>query len=172
MAGAVAMTSKARSRQPATPAPARRKNLRATGDSFFEGFTLYWLSVASNTAERGLTQLLQATVELSLPEWRVMLLVGKMPGLSTDAIADKTTMDKSKVSRAIARLGALGYVERTVPKTDRRLNSLAITKSGKRVFERCLEIAETAQADFVSPLSSAEHDTLFALLARLSTQSK
>lgn len=164
------MTPKTRLGQSATPDLIRRKNLRAPGDSFFEGFTLYWLSVASSNAERQLTKSLQATVKISLAEWRVMLLVGKMPGLSTDTIAGKTTMDKSKVSRAIARLAALGYVERSVPNADRRLNSLTITKSGKQIFERCLEVAETMQANFMKPLTPAEHDILFALLARLSTK--
>lgn len=93
------MTPKTRPGQSATPDLIRRKNLHASGDTFFEGFTLYWLSVASSNAERQLTKSLQATMKISLPEWRVMLLVGKMPGLSTDTIAGKTTMDKSKVSR-------------------------------------------------------------------------
>jgi DNA-binding MarR family transcriptional regulator len=140
---------------------------RAEGSSFLDGFTLYWLSVVSSQSDRQLTAMLHDALQISLAEWRVMLMVGKMPGLSTDAIAGKTTMDKAKVSRAIARQTALGYVMRSTLKSDRRLNSVTITNSGKRVFKQCLDVAENAQADFLRSLSATEHGALFELLTRL-----
>jgi DNA-binding MarR family transcriptional regulator len=67
---------------------------------------------------------LESELNLSLAEWRVILIVGEVPHLSTDALAARTTMDKARVSRAIARLVALGHLNREVQDSGRRLIAL------------------------------------------------
>ena len=145
----------------------RRRALERAGSSFLDGFLLYHLSVVSNLSSRVLSDHLDREVGLSIPEWRVILIIGKIPGLSTDQVAARTTMDKTKVSRAIARLAALGYIDRQISDSDLRQNRLEITPSGTSVFERCLVVANNVQSEVLRSLTAAEEKTFLNLLLKI-----
>lgn len=153
-----------------TPKRPKAKPSRAMsreGKSFLDGFLLYHVSVVSHLTGRVLSRHLDREVGLSIPEWRVILIIGKIPDLSTDQVAARTTMDKTKVSRAIARLAALGYITREVSATDRRQNRLEITPKGVPVFERCLAVAENVQAEVLRSLTASETKALFSILTKI-----
>jgi DNA-binding MarR family transcriptional regulator len=151
-----------------SPKAARARQISHKRPTFLDAFTLYRLSVASSVADQLLTDLLKVELRLSLAEWRVMLIVGKVPGLSTDGLAGLTTMDKPRVSRAIARLSALGLLNRETPGQDRRLIALSVTAKGAKVSRKCAEIAQAAQIQFLGRLTAKERSDLFSLLAKLS----
>ena len=134
---------------------------------FLDDFLLYQLSIASGACDRLLTKMLETELDLSLGEWRVILMVGEVAGLSTDALAARTTMDKARVSRAITRLVALGYLKREIQNEDRRLISLFFTDKGRSVFKKSLEIGKQAEKQFLDPLSKFELAQLFSHLAKL-----
>jgi DNA-binding MarR family transcriptional regulator len=145
----------------------RQRALERVGKSFLDGFLLYHLSVVSNLSSRVLSDHLDREVGLSIPEWRVILIIGKIPGLSTDQVAARTTMDKTKVSRAIARLGALGYIDRQISASDRRQNRLEITPAGIPIFERCLVVASNVQTEVLRSLTAAEEKAFLAILLKI-----
>lgn len=145
----------------------RSRAMSREGKSFLDGFLLYHVSVVSHLTGRVLSRHLDREVGLSIPEWRVILIIGKIPDLSTDQVAARTTMDKTKVSRAIARLAALGYITREVSATDRRQNRLEITPKGVPVFERCLAVAEDVQAEVLRSLTASETKALFLILTKI-----
>jgi DNA-binding MarR family transcriptional regulator len=153
--------------RPLSKRAGRQRALERVGKSFLDGFLLYHLSVVSNMSSRVLSDHLDREVGLSIPEWRVILIIGKIPGLSTDQVAARTTMDKTKVSRAIARLGALGYIDRQISASDRRQNRLEITPVGIPVFERCLVVASNVQTEVLRSLTAAEEKAFLAFLLKI-----
>jgi DNA-binding MarR family transcriptional regulator len=145
----------------------KQRALKRVGKSFLDGFLLYHLSVVSNLSSRVLSDHLDREVGLTIPEWRVILIIGKIPGLSTDQVAARTTMDKTKVSRAIARLAALGYIDRQISASDRRQNRLEITPAGIPIFERCLTVANDVQGEVLRSLTAAEEKAFLAILLKI-----
>jgi DNA-binding MarR family transcriptional regulator len=69
-----------------------------------ESFLPYRLSVLSNTVSGVIARSYSERFGLSIPEWRVMAVLGRYPGLPAADIAVRTAMDKVQVSRAVARL--------------------------------------------------------------------
>jgi DNA-binding MarR family transcriptional regulator len=152
------------------PIPKVPANVKARG-RFLDNFLLYQLSVAAGNSGGLLTKALDIELSLSLAEWRVILIVGEIPNLSNDAVAARTTMDKARVSRAIARLVSMGVLNREVDDSDRRLIALSLTKRGSAIFQSSMDIGEHVEARFLAPLSKSERAILFELLIKLSTTS-
>ena len=75
------------------------------GDAFrLEDFLPYKLSVAANRVSRLFARRYFEAYGLSIPEWRVLAMVGRFGTLSPSAVGEWTAMDKVKVSRAAASL--------------------------------------------------------------------
>src|SRR5258708_20001046 len=70
---------------------------------------------------------------LSVPEWRVMAVLGRFGPLSANGVAEKTQMDKVRVSRAVARLVAAERVSRRVDLADPRRSGLALPAAGDAI---------------------------------------
>ncbi len=76
-----------------------------------EEFLPYRLSVLSNTISSAIAGAYASRFGLTVPEWRIIAVFGRFPGLSAREVAEKTAMDKVAVSRAVSRLRAAGYVD-------------------------------------------------------------
>ena len=62
-------------------------------------------------------------------------------------IEARVGMEKSKVSRAAARLEDQGFIEKRVNETDRRLVQLTLTQKGRSLMAELLPLAAAFQAD-------------------------
>ena len=69
-----------------------------------EEFLPYRLSVLTNTVSRAIAHLYSERFSLTVPEWRVIAVLGGSPGLSAAQVAERTAMDKVAVSRAVNSL--------------------------------------------------------------------
>ena len=67
-------------------------------------FLPYRLSVLSNRVSSAIARQYSDRFGLSIPEWRVMAVLGGSPGLSARDVAERTAMDKVQVSRALESL--------------------------------------------------------------------
>ncbi len=75
-----------------------------------EHFLPYRLSVLANRVSRGFGRLYEQRFDLKLPEWRVMAVLGRQPGITARDVAELTAMDKVAISRAVARMIEMGRV--------------------------------------------------------------
>ena len=85
----------------------------SNGVLFLGDFLPYRLSVLSNKISRAIADGYEERFQLSLPEWRVMAILGGEPELSAGEVAERTAMDKVAVSRAVKKLLDNGRIERT-----------------------------------------------------------
>ncbi len=76
-----------------------------------------------------------------MPEWRVIAVLARTPGLSAAEVAARTAMDKVAVSRAVAGLARSGRVRRTQAARDRRRSVLTLTTRGRSVYRRIVPLA-------------------------------
>lgn len=148
-----------------------RRELReaANGDGplVLERFLPYRLSVLSNRISRGLAGLYSDQFDLTVPEWRVMAMLGRFPGLSANDVCDLTQMDKVRVSRAVARLLAADRIERRRDPSDRRRSSLSLSQEGRRIYRRIVPVARAYEAEILEALDGRELGELNDLLNKL-----
>lgn len=133
-----------------------------------EHFLPYWLSVLTNTVSQGIAQYYQQEYGLSVPEWRVMAVLGRFPGLTASELCERTVMDKVTISRAVNALLGRGCLERVTDASDRRKRPLRIRgPEGTRILEAVIPHALDYQSALLSGLSSDELATFRKVAERL-----
>jgi DNA-binding MarR family transcriptional regulator len=132
-----------------------------------EDFLPYRLSILSNRVSRAIAARYAKTFDLTIPEWRVIAVLGRRPGLTAKEIAEATEMDKVAVSRAVARLVAAKRVAARADVQDARKQLLALTAQGENVHARIAPIALASEQRLLAALDSREREQLDALLDHL-----
>ena len=98
-----------------------------------ERFLPYRLSILTNTISRAIARAYDARFGLTIPQWRVMAVLGRFPGISANQVAEKTAMDKVMVSRAVSALQRDGRILRETDPDDRRRSVLRLSPDGAAV---------------------------------------
>lgn len=132
-----------------------------------EHFLPYRLSILSNRVSRAIAARYAKTFDLTIPEWRIIAVLGRSPGLTAKDVAEATEMDKVAVSRAVARLSAAGRVAGQADPADARRQRLVLTRAGEALHARIAPIALESEQKLLSALSTRERKELDALLERL-----
>ncbi len=150
---------------PADHAPAERDAGPAALD--LERFLPYRLSVLANRVSRALAAQYRDRFGLSIPEWRVLAVLGRDGRLSAVEIAARTSMDKVKVSRAIAALLHKGLVRRQRDPHDRRVTRIEATPRGREVYGAIARLALDWQARWLGGCDDATVRSVWRALDRL-----
>jgi DNA-binding MarR family transcriptional regulator len=132
-----------------------------------EDFLPYRLAVLAHRTSRELAGVYGERFGLSIPEWRILANLGRFGPLYAGDLAERSSMDKPKVTRALQRLEAGGIVQRNVDAEDRRQVRLALTRRGRSMFRAIAALALDWERQFLSPLSEAERKMLDRVLTKL-----
>lgn len=117
-------------------------------------FLPYRLAVAATRVSRAFERRYMAETGLSVSEWRVMAHLSQQSEVSVREIQARVDMEKSKVSRAAARLEAQGLITKVINPVDRRLVSLSLTDQGRALMERLIPLANRFNDDLQRILGS------------------
>jgi DNA-binding MarR family transcriptional regulator len=147
--------------------PGSAKPAQAAQTLVLERFLPYRLSILSNRVSRAIAARYAKAFKLTIPEWRVIAVLGRRPGLTAKEIAEATEMDKVAVSRAVARLVASRRVVAEIDAADARRQLLWLTPQGESLHARIAPIALAAERTLLATLDSRERVQLDALLDRL-----
>lgn len=132
-----------------------------------ESFLPYRLSVLTNTISGALSEAYSKRYGLSIPEWRVMAILGRFPESSAGEVAERAAMDKVAVSRAVSRLLDAGRIRRRFAHADRRRSILELSDEGWRIYGKIMPTILSYEAALLSELSHGERRQLDQLLSRL-----
>jgi len=133
-----------------------------------DGFVPYRLSVLTNRVSSAIARHYSERFDLSVPEWRVIAVLGQAPGLSAREVAKRTAMDKVQVSRAVQSLLAAKRLTRTAHAEDGRVAHLALSAKGQAIYNDVVPLALSLERQFLSVLSASEQKSLDTLLTKLS----
>ncbi len=141
-------------------------------DNAKSGFTLenflpYRLSVVAQTVSGSLSRIYASRFDLSVPQWRVMAVLGRYEPISANEVCDRTVMDKVAVSRAVQAMLRRGLVERTVDPSDRRRSALRLSKRGRAIHNEIVPMALDYERRLLETLTPEERAALDSLLKRL-----
>lgn len=120
--------------------------------------------------ERGFARTLRDDLDLPMPQFEVLLRLGRSPGdeLTMSALAHQLGVTSGGATRLVDRVLEQGWVQRRTCTADRRVQHVRLTPEGRALLERalCLHRADLAR-DLTARLDGAERAQLDALLDAL-----
>jgi DNA-binding MarR family transcriptional regulator len=104
---------------------------------------------------------------VTLPEWRVMSIIGSFEPTSARDISRILATDKGWISLSVESLQRRGFVTRSPDDQDARRLLLRLTTQGRRLHDAILSVARQRHRRLLIALPAGAADTLFASLDRL-----
>ena len=114
-----------------------------------EQFLPYRLNVVAGLVSQALSRIYADRYGIGVPEWRVLVTLGQFGMMTGKGIGAHSHMHKTKVSRAVALLERRKLVMRRANRADLREAFLALTPSGRAMYDDLAPIA----LDFANRLS-------------------
>ena len=130
-------------------------------------FLPYRLDILAESVSRALSRLYKERYGLGVPEWRVLAHLGQFAPITARDIGAHSRMHKTKVSRAVAALEALGLVARAGSDADRREALISLTPKGRAAYDDLAPKAADFARHLLDGLSAAERRTLETAIDRL-----
>jgi len=137
-----------------------------------EHFVPYRLSVLTNIVSMSIADAYEREFGLTIPQWRVIAVLARYPGLSAIEVAERTAMDKVAVSRAVQGLLAARRLVRSYDAGDRRRTRLRLSSAGKSVYTRVAPLALSYEKKLLDALSPTDRKALDRLVGRLIERAK
>ncbi len=137
-----------------------------------EDFLPYRLSVLSHTISTNIARVYEKRFGVSIPEWRVIAILGRFPGLSAVEVADRTLMDKVAVSRAVTKLIKNGRIDRQFADADRRRSILNLSEEGHKVHNEIAPLALQFERELLQDISEEDYEIYSVILDRLLSKAR
>lgn len=121
----------------------------------------------SNRITRAFYSEIEARFGVSLPEWRVIMMLARHPEMTAVEITTRWSMDKMTISRAIRRLEDAGRVRRIRHPEDRRSFTVSLTAEGRAFYDRVVPVANARYRAITACLDAEETASFRATLEKL-----
>ncbi len=132
----------------------------------------YRLPVLANVTSNAIAAAYEERFGLTIPEWRVIAVLMRHPGLSAREVAERSRMDAVAVSRAVNRLLRAGRLRRAVAADDRRRSILQVSAAGAAVYRDVAPIALEFERSLLDTLTEDERAALDRLLGVLTQRAE
>jgi len=130
-------------------------------------FLPYQLSTASNAVSGRIALEYRARFGLSVPEWRVMAVLGDAGPVTQRDLTRRTLMDKVAVNRACKVLEERALASREPNAQDGRSHLLALTASGLAMHGQIMPLAMEMERRIFEGFSEAEVATFRMILEKV-----
>jgi DNA-binding MarR family transcriptional regulator len=132
-----------------------------------ESFLPYRLYRLADAVSREFSKIYSDRHGLTRPEWRTLSGLGQHGTMTASAIGEQSAMHKTKVSRAVAELERRRWLTRTPDENDRRVEHLALTKTGLAAYREMVPLAKAFEAQLLLRLDSADRSLVLAAITKL-----
>jgi MarR family transcriptional regulator, lower aerobic nicotinate degradation pathway regulator len=126
-----------------------------------------WLTGRVAARGRDLVARALADEGLRLSQHAVLAAVAEHGPLAQAELVRRLEIDPKDVVGLLNELGDKGLVQRRPDPRDRRKNAVSATPEGLTTLQRCAALADQANQELLTPLSTAERELLITLLQRL-----
>lgn len=103
---------------------------------------------------------------IDIPEWRVIATLGEQEPVTAQQIVRSTRTHKSTISRAVAKLLAMGWIERLPASADKRNLQIRFTGKGRAAYEEIVPLVLAVERETLNQLGS-DADSVFDRIAAL-----
>ncbi len=137
-----------------------------------EKYLPYRLARLSTTVSATVARAYDKAWGLSIPEWRVIAILGRHPGLSAVEVAEQTFLDKVAVSRAVTKLIKAGRIDRQFADADRRRSILNLSEEGRQVHDGVAALALEFERELLDGIEDEEVERFNAVMDKLLDKAK
>jgi DNA-binding MarR family transcriptional regulator len=141
--------------------PNRARKLR------LQDYLPYRLSVAANAVSHLIARAYETRFALKIPQWRLIAVLADEGPLTQQALCGRTIMDKVTVMRAAQGLLRRRLIRRLPNSGDRRSHRLAMTTTGRRLYDQIVPLALSHQARLVAGMERTDIVRLEQMLRQL-----
>jgi DNA-binding MarR family transcriptional regulator len=127
----------------------------------------YRLSVATDTVSRLIARAYEDRFGITIPQWRLIAVLGEVGTATQRTIVKRTVMDKVSVGRAAQGLLARRLIRRTPHEIDGRSHHLTLTESGARLYDEIAPLALRYERELLDSFDLDEVERLKATLRHL-----
>ena len=138
-----------------------------TDELILDQFMPYRLARLSSTVSSAVAREYAKQFGLSIPEWRVIAILGRSPGLSAVEVAEQTFLDKVAVSRAVTKLIKAGRIDRQFADADRRRSILNLSEQGRDVHDGVATLALKFERELLDGLDDEDIEKFNRVMDRL-----
>jgi len=136
------------------------------------GFLPYLLNQAAEVVGQDFQPIYKDRYGMLRTEWRVLFHLGQNGDMTAKQICEQASLHKTKVSRAVVALEQKRFLSRDRVATDRRFETLSITKRGRSAFEDLSRSAIGFEQSIEAVLGQDELSQLKQTLSKLIDQRK
>jgi DNA-binding MarR family transcriptional regulator len=111
-------------------------------------------------------------IGLGALQCRIIGLVGSQGPLDLRRLCVETDMEKTYASRLVGKLAGLGLVAKSSDPRDQRSFTIALTRAGRRTYDRIFRIAFERNESWLAVLSPDQRDSFFECLDILDRASR
>lgn len=133
-------------------------------------FLPYLLNQAAEATSLSFQAVYRAEHGLTRTQWRVLAHLGRFGAMTARTICQRSHIEKTKVSRAVAALEARGFLCRSPDPQDRRAEHLTLTETGQDIFADLGRAAMAHDRRLRETLGPEASATLDLVLRRLIAQ--
>ncbi|MDB5797958.1 MAG: MarR family transcriptional regulator [Paucimonas sp.] len=115
-------------------------------------------------------QVYSSRFKLTRDEWRVIAALAGGEAVKTAFILESSTLDKMRVSRAVARLERDGLVGRSPDPGDKRGHLVRLLPAGQELYERLVPMVLEREAFLLSGLDEEEWRVLDRAIEKIAAR--
>ena len=130
-------------------------------------FFPYRLAVLAEAVSQATAQVYGDRFRLTRDEWRVVAALAGLGEVRTALVIDSTTLDKMRVSRALARMERDGLVGRSPDPSDGRGYLLRLLPPGQALYRRIVPMVQAREEFLLGALDEHERAILDKALDKL-----
>lgn len=137
-----------------------------------DNFLPYRLALLSSLVSGSIQKLYAAEFDISIPEWRLVAILGSDGPMTSNDIRQRAAMDKVQVSRAAAKLLDAGHIRKQTHPEDKRRAILSLSDSGLTIYNQIVPIALERETFLASALTKKEKANFIKLLEKLTKMAR
>ena len=130
-------------------------------------FLPYRLAVLAERVSRRLSVEYESVHGLSVAEWRVLVHLSRFDSVSVRDIQVFVNLEKSRVSRAVARLSGIGLVRKLPGTDDARLVEISLTPKGAAALDQILPRALAVQEALLQGIAPEDLSTFSRVMEQI-----
>jgi DNA-binding MarR family transcriptional regulator len=129
----------------------------------------FMLARLGGEARRRLSEAL-AQEGLKVGDYAAIALLGELQSAPQQTLARTLNIDRSNVVAIVDRLERCGAAKRQSDPADRRRYAVRLTAEGRRILERCAEVARDVDDELFAQLDRDERAALIQLVGRVAAR--
>ncbi len=130
-------------------------------------FLPYLLNQAAEAASLEFQKIYKDRYGMLRTDWRVLFHLGTYGPMTAKEIVSRAKIHKTKISRAVTRLESSRFLTRSRDKSDKRFETLSLTKTGTAAYHDLRDAAAAYDRRLTQGFSSDQIGILRQLLRRL-----